>query len=229
MQLLNKEILKRDAHPVSVGPSSIGRWELFMPTRADALEAKDLLETQTALERAETVIRAQEERIQQLQQMALTDELTGLANRRGFTLAFEREISLARRDGDYGGLLVLVDLDGFKSINDTWGHQAGDAYLQLVAQCLQGEVRASDTVARLGGDEFAVLLTHVDEKHGAKRLAKLEQNFARKALMLEKAIPLRASFGYACYDGAHTIETIIQSADLHLYAHKSRNKTLLKA
>ncbi len=229
MQLLNKEVLKRDAHPVIIGAPSMGRWELFMPTRADEQDTKELLDTQKALVHAETVIRAQEERIQQLQQMALTDELTGLANRRGFTLAFEREISMARRDGDYSGLLVLVDLDGFKSINDTWGHQAGDAYLQLVAKCLQGEVRGSDTVARLGGDEFAILLTHVDEKNGAKRLAKLEQSFSRKALMLEKPVPLRASFGYACYDGAHAIETVIQSADLHLYAHKSRNKNLLTA
>ena len=221
-------LTKETAHLVTLPATGQG-WELLLPDAAGDLAYDELHETRTALQRAETVMRAQQERIRQLEQLAVTDELTGLANRRGFAAAFERELSLARRDTGYCGILVMIDLDGFKAINDTWGHQAGDAYLCTVAEVLRESVRESDTVARLGGDEFALLLTHMDEKNGAKRLAKLEQAFAKQALTLRERIPLRASFGYASYAGSDSADLVIQRADVRLYAHKARSKQLKAA
>ena len=220
MQTLSKEQLKQDIRPAFIGQD----WEMFLPA-ADREE-----DNAAALRQAETIIRAQEERIRLLETMARTDELTGLVNRRGFTAAFDRELSLARRDAAHSGMLAMIDLDGFKSINDKFGHQAGDAYLRAVAQALQECLRSTDIVARLGGDEFAVLLTHMDEKAGVKRLAKLEQLFnSRSVLWNGKRLMLRASFGVAAYGGGDSAETVMQSADVRLYAHKARNRTLIAA
>ncbi len=85
------------------------------------------------------------------------DALTGLANRRQFELALERECDRVARSGE-AALVLLLDIDHFKRVNDTHGHGAGDLVLQAVARCLQGCVRPMDTVARYGGEEFAVVL-----------------------------------------------------------------------
>src|SRR5208283_4427993 len=111
--------------------------------------------------RAEHVIRSQAEHIRRLESLAMTDELTGLLNRRGFMMALQRELSMAKRDSAANGIVAMIDLDGFKSVNDTWGHNVGDDYLQSVAEALLGLVRSSDIVARLGGDEFAIIFTRM--------------------------------------------------------------------
>ena len=220
MQMLTKPQTATEVSHAVIGQN----WGLLQPT--DDMPAYDLTETRAALHQAEIVMRAQEERIRTLEALALTDELTGLNNRRGFGVAFERELSLARRDSGCAGILVMIDLDGFKEINDKAGHQAGDTYLRAVGQTLQETVRASDTVARLGGDEFALLLTRMDEKTGAKRLAKLEQAFCKRSVVLHEAVPFRASFGFAPYTGINTAEDVMHAADIRLYAHKARNKML---
>jgi diguanylate cyclase (GGDEF)-like protein len=220
MYTLTKEPRSQDTRSALAGQS----WDIFLPATPDSDDMLGVNETRKALQQAEITILAQEERIRALEALALCDEMTGLSNRRGFNAAFDRELALARRDSNYGGVLVMVDLDGFKLINDTWGHQAGDAYLCAVAQALQDCVRSSDVVARLGGDEFAVLLTHMDEKSGAKRLAKLEQTFNNRSMTWNgKRLTLRASFGNAIYSGSDTAEAVMQSADIRLYAHKARH------
>lgn len=184
----------------------------------------DLAEARAVLSEAERVIRAQEERIRQLEDMALTDELTGLLNRRGLLLALKHEMAAARRDAHAGGMLVMIDLDGFKQINDVWGHAAGDSYLQAVGEALMHDVRESDHVARLGGDEFAVLFTHIEEQAGIDRAKKLAELFnARTMKWGQQMLPLRGSFGCSCYKGSDTPETVMASADLKLYAHKARH------
>ncbi len=188
-------------------------------------QINDLDGARTALSEAEQVIRSQEERIRQLENLALTDELTGLLNRRGFTLALQRELSSARRDANAGGILVMVDLDGFKAINDLWGHCAGDDYLQAVAHALLSEVRSNDTVARIGGDEFAILFTRMSEETGMMRMRKLEKSFnSRMMQWRDRVLPMRASFGLSAYDGSATPDTIMVSADLKLYASKARRR-----
>ena len=155
----------------------------------------------------------------------LTDELTGLANRRGFSVAFKRELAMARRDADYAGILVVIDFEEFGSINSAWGHSVGDTYLRAVADVLREGVRANDTVARLGGDKFALLLTHMDEVAAVKRLAKLEKALSRKTVLPE-GLPMRASFGFASYMGTSSADAVMQTAELRLYARKSREKKI---
>src|ERR1700738_4044498 len=97
----------------------------------------------------------------QVRQLAVNDELTGLLNRRGFLLLAEHQRSLADRKGTSLGL-VFVDIDHFKSINDTFGHEEGDPALKELARLLQRTFRRSDIVARIGGDEFIVMLTEIN-------------------------------------------------------------------
>ncbi len=217
----NKSALKHNLHsfmPVTESDAS-PLWARDLHKITDMDHARD------ALSEAEKVIRSQEERIRQLESLALTDELTGLLNRRGFTLALQRELSVARRDNNANGILVMVDLDGFKSINDLWGHGAGDDYLQGVAHALLSEVRATDVVARIGGDEFAILFTRMNEKIGMNRITRLEKAFNSRIMQWHDAtLPLRASFGLSVYVGTDTPEAIMKAADLRLYAHKARRR-----
>jgi diguanylate cyclase (GGDEF)-like protein len=191
------------------------------------LEVGDLDTARAALNNAEKIIQAQEERIRHLESLAVTDELTGLLNRRGFTVALQRELSMARRDIGSSGVLVMIDLDSFKSINDMWGHSAGDDYLQAVAHALLQGVRATDVVARIGGDEFAVLFTRMNEATGMQRLTNLEKSFNGRMMQLgANTLPLRASFGLSPYNGLDMPETIMAAADLKLYAHKAHRQTI---
>jgi len=183
----------------------------------------DLDEARLMLSRAARVIRAQEQRILQLEKLALTDALTGLANRRAFLEALEREMAAARRDPAARGALVMIDLDGFKLVNDELGHAAGDDYLRAVGQALLAQVRGSDLVARMGGDEFAILLARMDEEISFARLARLEAAFHAHALPWNgRTIPLRGSFGLAAYKGFEKPEAVMAAADFKLYARKPR-------
>jgi diguanylate cyclase (GGDEF)-like protein len=194
-------------------------------TKLDPSNISDVKEAREVLAQAERLIEAQQHRIQQLENLALTDELTGLVNRRGLMTALRRELAAAVRDPLARGILVLCDLDGFKQINDTHGHLAGDAYLQSVAEALVGEVRSSDIVARIGGDEFAVLLTRVEAPTGLLRATKLERSFNTKLTKWQNQwLPLRASFGFTVYNGNDVPEALLSSADLKLYAQKTRSK-----
>ena len=197
----------------------------LQPTKAFAGNVGSLDDALHALTEAEHVIRTQAEHIRQLESLAMTDELTGLLNRRGFTMSLHRELAVARRDNTSNGILVMVDLDGFKTINDMWGHGVGDDYLQAVAHTLLGCVRASDIVARLGGDEFVILFPRMTETVGLKRLEKLEKSFNSRIMQFgDKTLPLRASFGMSAYTGTETPEAILANADLKLYAHKASRK-----
>lgn len=218
---MNKSAIRRNMRPTLSGEPVTQT----LPLVPSSYQVNDLEGARTALTEAEQLIRSQEERIRQLENLALTDELTGLLNRRGFTLSLQRELSSARRDQEAKGVLVMIDLDGFKSINDLWGHGAGDDYLQAVAHALLSEVRSTDIVARIGGDEFAILITRMDAEIGVARLSKLEKSFNNRMMQWgEKILPLRASFGFSSYEGTDTLETVMSAADLKLYAHKARRR-----
>jgi diguanylate cyclase (GGDEF)-like protein len=175
---------------------------------------------------AEQTIAAQQERIDYLETLSLTDELTGLVNRRGFREAFRRELAAARRSG-VGGVLVMIDLDGFKAINDTHGHLAGDAYLRRVGRVLTESVRAQDVVARLGGDEFAILLTGVDPTAGAARAARLADAFnAGTCEWQGRVLPLRASFGSHAFGPGDREEVVTRRADATMYQAKAGRRTV---
>jgi len=127
------------------------------------------------IEAAERVIEAQSRRIQVLEDIASTDPLTGLMNRRGFERFFDAERARIRRGNSPGALLVLIDLDRFKPVNDIHGHLAGDACLKLVAGTLLASIRITDGAARFGGDEFALLLAHTDPEGAQVRVSQLRE------------------------------------------------------
>src|SRR5258708_38522779 len=98
-------------------------------------------------------LQQQRGRMEYRESLSVTDELTQIKNRRGFMTDLQRALAESKRNGN-GGVLLMIDLDGFKAINDTHGHAAGDEVLIHAAGVLNGHIRPSDTVARLGGDEF---------------------------------------------------------------------------
>lgn len=197
---------------------------------ADALAGRPLDDALAMLAEAREMIAQQQERIAYLESLSMTDELTGLLNRRGFASHFRRELAAARRNDAAGGVLMLVDLDGFKAINDTHGHLAGDAYLRKVARLLAGSVRAADVVARLGGDEFAVLLTNTDPDTGATRARQIA-DAAREARAAWNGVelPIRFSLGIQPYGAEDQEEEVLRLADIGMYADKRERRTMRRA
>ncbi|MFM2045092.1 MAG: hypothetical protein RLY86_3668 [Pseudomonadota bacterium] len=183
-----------------------------------------LAEMRARLEEAERTIAEQRDRIECLEAQAMTDELTGLLNRRGFHTVFRRELAAGRRTG-IGGVMVMIDLDGFKAINDRHGHLAGDAYLQQVARALRDNVRAHDIVARLGGDEFVVLLIGVDAEQGMARAAALAETVRNQACAWNgEQLPLRASFGPEPFGPEDKADDVLRRADVCMYQVKAKRR-----
>jgi diguanylate cyclase (GGDEF)-like protein len=152
------------------------------------------------------------------QEAAFTDHLTGLANRRRFERQLEREVARTER---YGRpfCLLLVDIDNFKEVNDTLGHDAGDEVLRGVANVIQSGTRGIDTGARIGGDEFAVILPETSLERGLEVAERLRTAIA--ALDREQGARVTASLGVAELPAcAHTGDELRAAADAALYEAK---------
>ncbi len=174
----------------------------------------------TAAVQAEQSLAVQRARIRYLESLSITDELTGLLNRRGFHLELGRALARAQRNHETG-LLLLCDLDRFKSVNDAHGHLAGDAVLCAVASLLQSKTRRSDYVARLGGDEFVVLMTHSPRTLAEHRVAMLAELINSLEIEWdEHRIPISASFGFEGYHHGSQAEALLFLADRALYRGK---------
>ncbi|PCH99409.1 MAG: hypothetical protein COB76_05800 [Alphaproteobacteria bacterium] len=166
-------------------------------------------------------------RIHALERIATTDELTNLTNRRGFLDAFEKEMDRTNRNQVRGGLVIMIDMDNFKSINDTYGHAAGDEALRIVAQTLQAHIRRMDIAARMGGDEFILLFSNADRIGAVDRAQKLARKLNSLTLKWEgNRIPIRASLGIQSYQKGDTIEKIFSEADARMYKAKEERKSL---
>ncbi|WP_372791620.1 EAL domain-containing protein [Paraconexibacter sp.] len=166
---------------------------------------------------------------QRLRHLADHDPLTGLYNRRYFADQIERQHAHVERYGPAGALLVL-DLDHFKVVNDSVGHNAGDELIVSVAGILSNRLRTSDTVARLGGDEFAVLLPDATREEAEHVATSLGDAIRRSASVLSGARPrtITASFGVAMFDGAATCgEDVLVNADLAMYDAKEAGRDRL--
>jgi diguanylate cyclase (GGDEF)-like protein len=161
----------------------------------------------------------------QLETLALHDPLTGLANRRLLQDRVRMALKHVRRERGQMALLYL-DLDGFKAVNDSLGHHAGDVLLQQVAERLQGAVRADDTVARLGGDEFMVALSRVAGAKEAARVAdKIIEALAEPYDLEGAAARVTASIGLALYpEHGDNADALMQGADAALYEAKESGK-----
>lgn len=158
---------------------------------------------------------------QKLEQMALYDFLTGLPNRMTFSDRLEQTVKQADRKGHQAGLMFL-DLDRFKEINDTMGHDSGDALLQSVARWLRNCVRESDTVARIGGDEFAVILANICEPQDAVNTAeRILAAFVEPVMHEGREIFSSLSIGIAFYPGdAGSTVDLLKNADVAMYRAK---------
>ena len=167
--------------------------------------------------RLQAEVRERERMEAEVRQLSLTDELTGLRNRRGFLLLAERELESARRRGGRC-LLLYADLDYLKQANDRFGHAAGDAMIIDAAQLLRSLFRSTDVVARLGGDEFVVLAS--DYTSSEEVLLRLHH--ALEAFRRTTGRPLSLSVGLAesSLRGNSDLDALLQQADTAMYANK---------
>jgi diguanylate cyclase (GGDEF)-like protein/PAS domain S-box-containing protein len=161
---------------------------------------------------------------EQLRKLAFHDPLTLLANRSLFWNRVEHALALAQRSQQHVAVMFL-DLDNFKNINDSLGHDAGDRLLQAAAQRLVKSTRPSDTVARLGGDEFAILLEGIRSESDVERIAAPITAAFNKPLLLDgRETESSASIGVACSRPGDDAEQLLRNADIAMYNAKAAGK-----
>lgn len=201
----------------------LGLIGLFMLGRGYQRRQQRELERQVALRTSELHQMTVElkDSQQRLEHMAYRDSLTGLPNRRMFTEHFRRLLAIKRREEGFFSLL-LIDLDDFKEINDTYGHDAGDAVLQEIAVRVTTVVRESDCFARLGGDEFGLLLADSPDIDGLETICnKIVEMFDEPILFGGIGLKTALSIGVALFpEGGDTQDTLYKAADLALYQAK---------
>jgi diguanylate cyclase (GGDEF)-like protein/PAS domain S-box-containing protein len=161
---------------------------------------------------------------EQLTRQAFYDGLTGMANRALFRDRLDQ--ALARSERSRGVLAVLlIDLDGFKQVNDSLGHDAGDQLLKVVAERFEAELRPSDTMARLGGDEFAVLIDGAHEAHATSVARRLLSALAEPVWIAGRELSVGASIGVALHTGGEArSEDLLRHADVAMYAAKESGR-----
>ncbi|MBZ8139258.1 GGDEF domain-containing protein [Rubrivivax gelatinosus] len=171
--------------------------------------------------------------IDALVDLSSRDALTGLANRRAFQLALEREIDRVARSGE-PALLLVADIDHFKRVNDCFGHAAGDQVIRAVAAVLADSVRPMDLVARVGGEEFAIILPNCPHSFGETVAERIRQQVERTQVDIGngRALAVSISVGgaFAPQWVRSTPALWLERADLQLYAAKAagRNRVLLE-
>ncbi len=178
------------------------------------------------LRRTSALLQAANEKLEKL---SLTDELTGLFNRRGFLIHTEQELKLFRsRRFDRDLRLLMADLDGLKQINDNFGHREGSFAITKTAEMLQKTFRETDVIARLGGDEFVVLLINMPKDTSESAIERLEENLSEFNRSSGKPFQISISCGLIPLDPEDDspIEEIMHRADEIMYEQKRSKKTL---
>lgn len=213
-------------HGPDAGPGALSH-NLTRDLPTDFFEREQVLVARALRYAAEAEQRLadQRQRIATLESLSSTDALTGLLNRRGFEHHLSLALARARRYGETG-VLAFADLDGFKTINDTYGHCVGDVLLRCAADTLKGAVRESDVVARLGGDEFAALLVNTSWRGGQSRLRTLQWLCDTAGIVHRGCdIPLRISLGAEPYGPNDTVDDLLHRADMAMYYEKRRRQS----
>jgi diguanylate cyclase (GGDEF)-like protein len=170
---------------------------------------------------------------EELKKLTITDDLTGLLNRRYLHERLKDELARSERHGNQLSILML-DLDGFKECNDSYGHLAGDKALKQVAETLLNTVRSMDIVARYGGDEFMVILPETGETIALEIAERLRRNVSKKPVLkgietAKRPCMITTSIGIACYpEHGKTIELLLKHVDKALYRAKNKGKNGLE-
>jgi diguanylate cyclase (GGDEF)-like protein/PAS domain S-box-containing protein len=219
-------LIARDGHEVWVHDAAVVvRDELGRPryTQGYMLDISERKRTADALRRSQERLREQMEKVEH---QALHDGLTDLPNRRLFRDRTHQALHRSTREGS-GFALLLLDLDHFKKVNDTFGHPSGDALLVEVANRLRRALRSGDTVARLGGDEFGILVPGVADAVAAQVLVdKLRAALGEPFMLGRAAVEVEASIGWALFPNhGDDIEALVHRADLSMYAGKKLHHT----
>ena len=161
-----------------------------------------------------------------------TDVLTGWHNRRYLQVRIKEELARVSRDGD-NLVCLMLDIDHFKRVNDTWGHAAGDVVLREIAQRIESEVRSSDVAARYGGEEFVVLLPNTATEDGVRLAERIRESICATPVALPdgKQVTITASIGIAGVSPESHVEdlktlgdSLIARADVALYRAKSEGR-----
>ena len=190
-----------------------------------------LFHNSSEMRRAESELQEANERLaalnQELMRQALHDGLTGLFNRSYLDDALPRELARCRRDGSSIALLIL-DIDYFKTVNDTYGHDAGDEVLRGVAELVRGIVRAGDIPCRFGGDELVAVMPGANESEAANVAERIRQRVCEERIIaLERELDVTVSIGFAVFPAhAETAAELFRAADRALYAAKDGGRNL---
>jgi diguanylate cyclase (GGDEF)-like protein len=164
------------------------------------------------------------QRLEEVEKTADQDQLLPLLNRRAFVRELTRYIAFTDRYGT-PATLIYFDLNGFKAVNDTFGHAGGDAVLAHFASTLQAHVRDSDVVGRLGGDEFGVLLSHANQEQGLKKADLLAETLRSSPTPWNGSfIPTSFSYGAFELKPGDTADLAMARADEAMYAHKRNGR-----
>nr|WP_315464328.1 GGDEF domain-containing protein [uncultured Rhodoferax sp.] len=163
-------------------------------------------------------------------ELSLKDPLTGLANRRQFRAVLERSIDVVARSGE-PALLLMLDIDHFKKVNDTYGHQAGDQVLQAIAKALTGCVRPMDTVARFGGEEFSVMLPSCHTGYGAAVAERIRAQIEAMSIPISPGLSIQVTVsigGAFAPEWVRSTATLwTERADMQLYRAKSEGRNCI--
>lgn len=190
-----------------------------IPLKGDAPQSARALLDEIGQLKAQ--IAALQQQVSVLDALAHQDTLVEMPNRRGFLRSLDRLIARGIRYGHEGAMLY-VDVDGLKSINDSFGHRAGDEALIRIAALLAEGIRRSDVVARIGGDEFGILLEHADEKRARETAVRLSDTICHCEFRHEREeLPLSVTIGVAMIGKDDSVETVMARADAEMYQGKA--------
>jgi diguanylate cyclase (GGDEF)-like protein len=215
---------------LKVGPGDWGMLAVVAPIQAYVPEGRETMNQWAALLSValehEALLKTMREQEEHLRRAALYDELTGLPNRAHFRTRLTSAIARANRRSDYRYAVLMLDLDGFKIVNDSLGHLAGDRLLQQVATRLITTLRSLDTAARFGGDEFAILLEEITEDNGPVILAeRLQRALSQPHRLGDTDVVVSVSIGITIGTPEyHDTETMMRDADVAMYHAKTHGK-----
>ena len=170
--------------------------------------------------------------LEEVQNQCMRDPLTAISNRRAFDERLQQEIEIAMESGQKL-CLAMADIDHFKCVNDTYGHQVGDAVLKNFASVIAQNIKGQDMVARYGGEEFAIILPQTDLFSAYNLLVKIKYNFKNAETVIEgtdkKVSDVTASFGIVRFEPGMTARDLIEQADSFLYEAKRAGRDRVKA